>query len=251
MDVMWVIVVAGAALAGFVQGLTGFGFSLVALSVWAWALEPRLAAVMAVFGGLTGQVMAAATVRRGFDFKRLLPFAVGGLLGVPVGILILPHLDMPVFKAILGLLLTAWCPAMLVSGKLPRITWGGRGADGAVGWLGGILGGLGGFTGLLPTLWCTLRGLPKDVQRALIQNLNLMVLALTMVAYLVSGLVTRDTWPYLLVVAPAMLIPAFVGTRVYTGISELTFRRVVLGLLTASGLAMLGSAIPELSARWF
>ena len=30
----------GAALAGFVQGLSGFGFGLTAMALWAWTLEP-------------------------------------------------------------------------------------------------------------------------------------------------------------------------------------------------------------------
>lgn len=59
----------GAIAAGFVQGLSGFGFALVAMSFWAWSLEPRLAAALAVFGALTGQIIAAATVRRGFDSR--------------------------------------------------------------------------------------------------------------------------------------------------------------------------------------
>ena len=41
---LWIVV--GAATAGFVQGLTGFGFGLVAMSFWAWVLDPRLAAVL-------------------------------------------------------------------------------------------------------------------------------------------------------------------------------------------------------------
>ena len=65
MDGVWWVVVLGAAAAGFVQGLSGFGFSMVAMSFWAWTLEPRLAAVLAVCGALTGQIVAAATVRRG------------------------------------------------------------------------------------------------------------------------------------------------------------------------------------------
>ena len=40
------IVVVGAALAGFVQGLSGFGFGLTAMSLWAWTLEPQLAALL-------------------------------------------------------------------------------------------------------------------------------------------------------------------------------------------------------------
>lgn len=65
MDSVLLIVALGAVAAGFVQGLSGFGFGMVAMSFWAWTLEPRLAALLAVCGALTGQLVAAATVRRG------------------------------------------------------------------------------------------------------------------------------------------------------------------------------------------
>ena len=242
----YLIVGFGAALAGFVQGLSGFAFGLVAMSVWAWVIDPTLAAVLAVSGALTGQVVAAVSVRRGFDLARLAPFVLGGLAGIPLGVALLPRLDMDWFKAILGTLLVIWCPAMLFSRKLPRIAFGGRIADAAVGLGGGVLGGLGGFTGTLPTLWCTLRGYERDVQRAVIQNFNLSMLFVTLLIYAASGLLTTATLPMLAVVLPAMLLPTVLGTRVYAGISEAGFRRIVLGLLTASGLAMLGSALPRL-----
>ncbi|HRH28710.1 MAG TPA: sulfite exporter TauE/SafE family protein, partial [Aquabacterium sp.] len=54
MDPSLIVIILGAALAGFIQGLSGFGFGLTAMAVWAWALEPRLAAVLAVAGALTG-----------------------------------------------------------------------------------------------------------------------------------------------------------------------------------------------------
>ncbi|HSI59191.1 MAG TPA: sulfite exporter TauE/SafE family protein [Ideonella sp.] len=249
MDSLLLVVVLGAAVAGFVQGLSGFAFSMVAMSFWAWTVEPRLAAGLAVFGGLTGQIVAAVTVRRGFELARLLPFVLGGLAGLPFGLLLLPHLDVQVFKASLGALLVVWCPAMLLAGSLPRITHGGRLADGLAGAFGGMLGPLGGFTGVIPTLWCTLRGYEKDTQRAVIQNFNLAMLAVTMASYLATGVVTREMWPMFAVVAPAMLIPSLLGARVYTGISEASFRRVVLGLLTASGVALLVSSVPRLLAR--
>ena len=86
MDSVLLIVALGAVAAGFVQGLSGFGFGMVAMSFWAWTLEPRLAALLAVCGALTGQLVAAATVRRGFDRVRLLPFVLGGLVGIPIGV---------------------------------------------------------------------------------------------------------------------------------------------------------------------
>jgi uncharacterized membrane protein YfcA len=108
------------------------------------------------------------------------------------------------------------------------------------------MGPLGGFTGALPTLWCTLRGFEKDQQRAVIQNFNLAMLTVTMLSYLASGQVTRTMWPSLAVVAPALLVPAWLGTRLYLGISDMAFRRIVLGLLTASGIALLAAALPRL-----
>lgn len=243
------VVVLGAAVGGFVQGLSGFAFSMVALSIWAWAVEPRLAAAMAVFGGLTGQVLAAVTVRRGFDLKRLLPFLAGGVVGIPIGVALLPHLDVTLFRVLFGSLLVTWCPVMLMARRLPHLQAGGRWADGVVGATGGVMGGLGGFTGAVPTLWCTLRGFDKDAQRAIIQNFNLAALAMTMASYLACGVITRDMLPMFAIVAPAMLLPALLGARLYIGISEAAFRKIVLSLLTASGVALLASSLPALLQR--
>lgn len=240
--IAWIVI--GAATAGFVQGLSGFGFGLVAMSFWAWVLDPRLAAVLAVFGGLTGQVLAAFTVRRGFDFKLVAPFVAGGLMGLPLGMAVLPHLDEMRFRIGIGALLVLWCPLMLLSDRLPRVG-GGRWADAAAGACGGFMGPLGGFTGAVPTLWCTLRGLERDAQRSVVQNFNLSMLGTTMAAYLASGVVTAPMLPLMGVVAPALVLPAWLGMKVYLGISPAAFRRVVLGLLTASGVAMLASALPH------
>lgn len=247
MDAVWIVAI-GAAAAGFVQGLSGFAFGMVAMSFWAWVLDPRLAAALAVFGALTGQLLAVFSVRRGFNWPLLWPFLLGGLAGIPLGVLVLPHLDMDWFKAVLGALLALWCPVMLMAQRLPRIG-GNRWGDGAVGLVGGVLGGIGGFAGSVPTLWCALRGFNKDTQRAVIQNFNLSMLSVTMAIYLVTGIVTRDMAPMFAVVAPAMLIPTLFGTRLYIGISEVTFRRMVLGLLTCSGLTLLASSVPQLLAR--
>ncbi|WP_042878755.1 sulfite exporter TauE/SafE family protein [Cupriavidus necator] len=249
MDTVILVVALGAMVAGFVQGLSGFAFGLTAMSFWAWSLDPRLAASMAVFGALTGQIIAVVTMRRGFKLGRLLPFLIGGLAGIPVGVAILPTLDLQLFKAFLGTFLVLWCPTMLAVRNLPKITAGGRLADGIVGGVGGIMGGIGGFTGTIPTLWCSLRGFDKDEQRAIIQNFNLALLLVTMGIYVEKGIMTRDMLPMLAIVAPSMLIPTILGARLYVGISEATFRKIVLSLLAASGVALLTSSVPHLLQR--
>ena len=242
-------VAVGAALAGFVQGLSGFGFGLTAMALWAWTLEPKLAATLSVFGALVGQLLAAFTVRRGWDFKAVLPFLAGGLAGLPLGLYLLPRLDVPMFQAILGLFLVVVCPLMFFAARLPRVR-GGPAGDALAGAAGGVMGGLGGFTGVVPTLWCTVRGFDKDGQRAIIQNFNLAMQVVTFGSYLATGIVEPPMLPLLAIVAPAVVIPVLLGARIYIGISELAFRKLVLGLLSASGIALLVSSVPVLLGRW-
>jgi len=248
-DPLYLTIAIGAIVGGFVQGLTGFAFSMVAMSVWAWTVEPRLAAALAVFGALTGQIIGVFSVRRGFDWRLLLPFLLGGVVGIPIGVFLLPLLDANLFKAMLGVLLVLWCPVMLAAPQLPHVRFGGRAADGVVGLIGGIMGGIGGLAGAVPTLWCSLRGMKKDHQRAVIQNFNLTTLALAMLAYLATGMVTREMLPFFAIVAPAILIPSLIGARLYIGISEAAFRAIVLGLLTLAGIALLASSLPQLFSR--
>jgi len=231
--------------AGFVQGLTGFAFGLVAMSIWVWGIAPGVASVMVVVGGFSGQLLSAIRVRRMPPWAMLLPLLGGALLGIPLGVAVLPHINAAMFKLGFGAMLVLWCPLMLFSQRLPRLTAGGPVADGVVGLGAGVLGGIGGFTGVLPTLWCTLRGMDKDVQRAVIQNFNLATLAITLAAYLATGVVTRAMWPMIAVVVPALMLPAMLGAKVYVGLSELAFRRIVLSLLTAAGLVMLAAALPQ------
>jgi uncharacterized protein len=222
---------------------------MVAMSLWAWSVEPRLAAVLSVFGALVGQIIAAVTVRRAFDRTVLMPFLAGGVFGVPLGIWLLPRFDVPLFQTFLGLLLAVWCPLMLMSDKLPPVRWGGRKADALIGGIGGTMAGIGGFGGVVPTLWCTLRQMPRDQQRAVIQNFNLAMQSVAFTLHVGSGNVQWNMVPLLALVAVAVLVPVLLGGKLYVGISELAFRKIVLGLLTASGVALLLASVPVLLKR--
>lgn len=236
------VLAIGAAVAGFVQGISGFAFSMVALSIWAWTIEPRLAAAMAVCGGLSGQLFNAATVRRGLHLPLLWPFLAGGALGVPLGVLLLPMLDPARFKLVLGIALLACCSGMLFARSLPSVARFGRSGDMLAGAVGGAMGGLGGITGAVPALWCTLRGLERDAQRAVVQNFNLIALSATLVAMLVSGTVRLDMLGGLAVVVPALLLPSWIGSRVYLGLDAARFRQVVLVVVALAGAAMIAAS---------
>ena len=205
------------------------------MAVWAWSVEPVLAGPLVVFGTLFGQILSIGTVRRGLDAGLIWPFVAGGILGVPLGVALLPHLDPAAFKLGVGVLLLLWCPAMLMAREIPHITGGGRLADGVIGWIGGIMCGIAGLNGPAPTLWTTLRGWGRDRQRAVFQTFSLVTQALTITAYLATGIIHAGTAWVFAVVVPAMLIPTLIGARLYRNFTDTGFRRVVLGLLSLSG----------------
>jgi hypothetical protein len=239
-------VALGAVAGGFVQGLSGFAFGLVALGIWAWALDPALAGSLVVFGSLLGQLLSLHTVRRGLEPARVAPFILGGLLGVPAGVALLNVIDPRGFKLAVGIILLAWCPTMLFARSLPQVTGGGRWADAGAGWVGGVMGGLGGLTGPAPTLWCALRGWGRDTQRAVFQSFNLVMQAVTMAVYVATGTIGADALWAFAIVAPAMLVPTLIGARLYNRFSDAGFRRLVLWLLTGSGAVLVGSSLLRL-----
>lgn len=240
---LWVLAF-GAAVAGLVQGISGFAFSMVAVSIWVWGLDPKFAATMAVFGGWFGQCISAIRVRRGWHFALLWPFLLGALVGIPLGKQLLTSLNPNTFKVVLGSLLVVCCSVMLVTDRLPKVTGGGKIADVIVGLLGGVMGQLAGFSGLAPAVWTTLRDYNKDQQRAILQNFNLAVLSWIFLSNIWSGILKPATmWPQMSIVAGAMILPAVWGSKIYVGMSPQAFRKTVLWLLVLAGLVMLSAAL--------
>ena len=238
------MIVAGAAAGGFVSGVSGFAFGMVSLSIWSWTMEPSMLAPMVVFGSLAAQLVSIGAVRHALHGRLLLPFLIGGALGVPIGVRLLAGIDLGVFRAITGAALVFHGAVMLAAPRLGgRVHGGGRITDGFVGLIGGIMGGLAGLSGVAPTLWSTLRGWDKDTQRAVFQTFNLSMHVLTLAGYLIGGTVTTAHATHFALMLPAIAVAAWLGARAYRRISERVFRRIVLVLLTVSGIVLLATGL--------
>ena len=236
------VVLAGAVAAGFVQGVSGFGFALVAAVFWTGALPPAVATPLVVIGSLTGQAQAIRGVLPHLDPRLAWPMAAGGLLGLPLGIALLPWVDAPTLRLAVGGLLCAYCPVMLAMRSLPAIAWGGRWADATVGAVGGVLGGLAGLSGPAPTVWCGLRGWPLPTQRAVFQCFLLVVQAAGLLGYLLAGLLTAEVGRLALWLTPIVVAASFAGSVVYARLNGAVFRRFVLALLLLTGIVLVAEA---------
>ena len=229
------IVLAGALLAGFVNGLAGFGTGLVALGLWLHVIDPILAAPLVVICSVAAQMLSLFSIKPALNLHRLWPFLLGGILGVPIGVMALDRIEVGSFRIFVGTFLFIYCAAMLASRRLPVVDRGGRPADGAVGFAGGILGGAAGLSGVLPTVWCGLKGWGKTEQRAVYQPFNLAVLSWALAAQAQQGFITAEVGRLTLICLPGTVLGVWLGVKAFGRVDDRQFRLIILWLLLASG----------------
>jgi uncharacterized membrane protein YfcA len=239
--IAFVLLLVGALAGGFVSGLAGFGTALMALGIWLYALPPSVAVSLVLICSVVAQTSTLPSFWRSIDFKLVWPFVIGGLAGVPLGTMLVAHADPRIFKLGVGVLLLLFPTALYFSRTPISLSFGGRMADAAIGFAGGILGGLAGLSGVLPTLWASVRGWGKDERRGVFQTFNWAVLSAALCLQVGTGFITREVVWLALLALPATLFGAWLGARTYRMLSDRNFHDVVLGLLFLSGVALVWS----------
>src|SRR5271169_536212 len=135
-----VIVVLGAVAGGIVNGLTGFGTALTAVGLWLYVIPPTAATTLVLICSVSSQVQTLPMIWPAIRWRRVLPFIVPGVLGVPLGTYLLPHIEPRAFKIGVGIFLVGYSVYALALKTEMNSMWGGKTADGCVGFAAGVLG---------------------------------------------------------------------------------------------------------------
>jgi uncharacterized protein len=189
--------------AALVTGVAGFAFGLVAAAVWLHILTPIQTATLIVAFGLVVQGISVWKLRHALHWPRLWPFLFGAAFGVPLGVAILDWTGPDQVRVTVGAVLVLYSVYSLARPAMKAVKRGGAPADAGVGFLNGILGGLTGLAGILTTIWCGIRGWPKDEQRAVFQPIGVAIFAMSGLWLGVSGAVSTETAWFFVVGLPA------------------------------------------------
>lgn len=233
----------GALVAAFVAGLSGFAFGMVAAGIWAHVLPPVEVATLVVAYALLVQGYAVWRLRHALRVDRLWPFIAGSALGIPAGIWILNWAAASRLRLIMAGVLIAFSLYNLARPRLPEVKAAGRLADAGIGVVNGVLGGSTGLGGIVPTIWCGLRGWPRDEQRAVFQPTAVATFLMTLLWLGGSGTVSNEALRLFAAGLPALAAGTALGWLLYGRLDERAFRRVILALLLVSGLALLVASI--------
>ncbi len=102
MQTTFVLIILIIGLAGFAQGLTGFGFGLVAMPLLPMLMDFKDAVALTVMMNLIVCSMMFLNVRSSFSLRRGLGLVAGACLGVPIGVYVLAQFNQALLLRVLG-----------------------------------------------------------------------------------------------------------------------------------------------------
>ena len=226
--------VGALALAGFVQGLTGFGFGLVAMALLPALLGlDQAQAVATVMGLVTVAAMTGMTLRD-VRWSSVGPLALGSAVGVPLGFVSLTALPQSLMVRMLGLSI---CLVVLFEGVLSR---GGcvRLPCRAAWWVGvasGTLSGAFNIGGPPLVAYIYGRPWPKEQQVATLSGVFLASGLLRLVLLLASQRSMAATWMSAAWAVGPMLAALICGNRLLNYVSQRHLRVGIFVALLALG----------------
>src|SRR3974390_1290388 len=237
-----------AFLGGFASGLAGFAMGFIVAGIWLHIITPLQTTALIAGYGLCTQGYGVWKLRHSLKWRSIAPFIVGGAIGVPIGTMLLRYADPAYLRSGVGVLLVVYG---IYGFKQPAVkpVPAGSAADGGVGFLNGVLCGLTGFPGFIITIWCQLRGWTKDVQRAVFQPVILAAFVILVISLSAFGAVTAETLKLYLLGLPALLAGLWLGFKLYGNLNDVAFRKLILLLLLAAGLALIAAQV-EVPGSW-
>ena len=226
----FIIIFAGSLAAG----LAGFAFSAITGAILFHLVAPIKAVLLLLGCSVTTQVFSISKLWHTMQWRRCVPYLIGGFAGIPIGAELLKNFDAHIFAAGFGLFLICYSLYMLLRPHFV-IREGGRYFEVAAGFAGGITGGATAFPGAFPAVWCSLRGLSKLEQRGIVQPFILLMQIATLIYFSKLGILASATLTTYLWCAPAVVIGTWLGLQLFNRIDDKRFRQVVLLFLLASG----------------
>ncbi len=241
--------VAIYAAAGLISGFSGFGFSGVG-SLSMIALPPQLAIPLLMAISFVTQAASTCSLWRELSTdgaasgrRQVLPYLLGGLLGLPVGLAILAHSNAAPLKAGVGLLLVVYAAWSLLmpAGRLVAAQVSGRRSAVLVGAAGGVFGGIAAFPGSALVIWNGIVGRSKTQSRAILQPfiLVMQVVGLTLLWAIRPAVFGADFLAVFLFALPVALIGNAIGVAIFRRTGDLGYRRVTLVALGVTGIGLL------------
>ena len=232
-----------AAAAGLAQGCTGFGLALIAAPSLMFILPPTLVVPTVVLLSTLNTVVVAWDARKHVRLRMVGPLALGGLIGIPLGMTALLHLDGAIIKVFVGIFVTVFALAMLNGWKKPLRQGDRPKVLIPVGIMSGFFGGSTSMGGPPVVLFLTNQETLKNIFRANVVTYFLVINVYAIILFTIIGQITWSLAGQLIIFIPAMLTGTYIGIRFASKVPEQLFQKITMCIVLSMGLLLFFSNI--------
>jgi uncharacterized membrane protein YfcA len=231
-----------AFLAGFIQGITGFGSALVSIPLATYFVPlPFALAVFAIVDFVNGLRLGLENPRNAVlaEVARMVPMMV---VGVVLGVTLLVNLPRDAALVSLGVFVLAYALYSLSRGG--RLAVVSRHWAYFAGLCGGLSGTLFGAGGPPYAIYLSHRPLSKEQYRATLTLNTIFSIGARVIAFAVTGLLMQNgVWITAAAAIPAGLFAIYLASKVFRRISREAVMRAVAILLLASGTSLVARGL--------
>ncbi|MGB0713744.1 MAG: sulfite exporter TauE/SafE family protein [Gammaproteobacteria bacterium] len=223
-------------LAGFVQGMAGFGSGLIAVPLLVTVLGIGTAVPVFALAMIAITAVNLHDLRAHIDWRPVMPLIGGYVLGTPLGLWFL--LDAPV-NALLGVLggfLVGYALWSLRGGVSPR--WM-REWPLALGAASGALGAAFSANGPPVIVHVMAQDWHQHRRKAVLALFFGISTVITSLSHAAAGLVTASVVLWVAVATPGLVLGTWLGIRVYRRFNDHDYRRLAYALILMIGVGLL------------
>jgi uncharacterized membrane protein YfcA len=229
----WWLLALALACAGFVQGLSGFGFGLVSMSLMPLFMGIKQAAVISTAFSVLATVTTFARHYRDYEWRRGLVFLASVCVGLPVGVYFLERSSEKLLVRVLGGLMLAYAAREFLAGgtkqSFPRVL------TVPLGLFSGLMSGAFNLGGVPSAAYAYAQQWSRGQVMAFLQVMITLSCVVRMLCYQKVGLLGGIPWVQALLLAVPLYPTIWLGHLVLQRIDARQMRQVVFIFIGVSG----------------
>lgn len=223
-----------------IQGITSFGFSLLALPLLSLILPLQEIVPILVIFSLAINIIIFTKVKGHINKLQITLLVLFGLISIPIGINALQGMNENIIKFVVGLVIIISAASMNYGIKLKFKNQ--NVAYAITGFLSGILNGSSSLSGPPVILLLSNEGTSKENFRKTLSTYFLVLNLFTIPFFILEKMITNEVIVNTLYLSPALLIGVFSGVFLGNRLPDNIFKRITLILIFVMGVMTVMSA---------
>ncbi|MEA2701334.1 MAG: uncharacterized protein QOE22_43 [Candidatus Parcubacteria bacterium] len=228
------------ALAAILQGITGFGFALIAAPLALLFVDKSAAVVALTFVSIALNALLLWRVRGAIDLRQFRTLFIASLFGLPIGLAILKTIDLHTLRVLVGGVSVLF--AFLLYRKVRLAVRSGHAVT-LAGFLSGVLHTSMSMSGPPVALLLAGRDTEKNAARRTFAAFFLAMSLFSVLLFAATRTLNQDNLTLGLWGIPAALFGGYIGVRFAHKVSQRQFTALVLALVCASGIITIYSGL--------